>query len=74
MSQVANLTSTQQSQLDYLRAREPYETLSRQCLYEFWCKDCSRAFQFYAVCTGVDAIQSHRGHNTWITTLGYMNP
>jgi hypothetical protein len=74
MIQSIVFTTTQEKQLDYLHGRERYETLANPCTYEFWCKDCNKVFQFHAVCTGIDALKTHHGHNTWITTLGYMNP
>ena len=69
-----DLTPRQEKQLEYLRRLEPREELGSP--YVFWadCKDCNTGKEFHS-CEGCRCfILNHRGHRTWITNGGRVNP
>lgn len=62
------ITKTQQKQIDYLRSREPYETLTRQPVYWVSCKECDEGKEFKSADGARTFILIHKGHTTWVQT------
>jgi len=67
---VPSLTKTQEKQLNWLRKCEPYEELDPQPSYEITCNTCKAKVKCHAAITGIEFIQKHRGHATWVDFLG----